>query len=61
MEAVLPKIAIIGCGVNNKFNHPREETLEKLKKVNVYRTDLCGEITIKVDKSSKICVETMLE
>ena len=32
LEAVSPKIALIGVGENNKFGHPNVETLDKLNK-----------------------------
>ncbi len=51
LNAVLPKMGIISCGVNNKYGHPHEETLSILRdaKVDVYRTDLQGTITIGSD------------
>ncbi len=33
IEAVNPKIALIGVGENNKFGHPNEEVLEVLEKL----------------------------
>ena len=44
-------MGIISCGVNNKYGHPHEETLSILRdaKVDVYRTDLQGTITIGSD------------
>ncbi|TLG81622.1 DNA internalization-related competence protein ComEC/Rec2 [Vagococcus zengguangii] len=43
---IQPKLAIISCGENNRFGHPRPEVLETLAKyqVNVCRTDLKGMI-----------------
>ncbi len=51
LNAVLPEMGIISCGVNNKYGHPHEETLSILRDagVNVYRTDLMGTITIGSD------------
>ena len=51
LEAVKPKIALIGVGKNNKFGHPSNITLEKFEKygTKVYRTDQRGEITLKTD------------
>ena len=51
LNAVLPKMGIISCGVNNKYGHPHEETLSILRDagVDVYRTDLLGTITIGSD------------
>ena len=55
IEAVKPKIALIGVGKNNLFNHPSEITLKTLENNNIkiYRTDKNGEITIKVNKNGK--------
>ena len=48
LDSVLPEMAVISCGVNNKYGHPHEETLSILRDagVDVYRTDLQGTITI---------------
>ena len=48
LKLVLPKIALIGVGKNNKFGHPNENVIKNLKSVNskIYRTDERGEITI---------------
>ena len=51
LKKVNPKYAIIGVGINNKFGHPSQSVIETLNKMNVeiYRTDLMGEIIIKSD------------
>ena len=51
LNSVLPEMAVISCGVNNKYGHPHEETLSILRDagVDVYRTDLQGTITIGSD------------
>ncbi|MCA1566888.1 MAG: MBL fold metallo-hydrolase [Acidobacteria bacterium] len=43
------KDAIISCGADNRYGHPSQEVLDRLRAagVKVYRTDLQGEITIK--------------
>ena len=55
INVVNPKIAVIGVGKNNKFGHPNENVLERLKQLGckVFRTDLGGEISIEVNRSSK--------
>lgn len=47
------QITLIGVGKDNKFGHPNEEVLERLKTYGstIFRTDICGEITIKVKKN----------
>ena len=55
LKETTPTIGLISCGLNNKFNHPNIETINKLNKYKVkyYRTDLQG--TIKVNlKSLKV-------
>lgn len=56
LEAVKPKIALIGVGKNNNFGHPNEGVIERLEKINckIYRTDINGEIEIKANKTLKI-------
>lgn len=60
---VNPEVAVIGVGKNNKYGHPSAQTLETLGKINseIYRTDLCGEIYIKVSKNGKITVNKHLK
>lgn len=56
LNFVNPKIALIGVGRDNKFGHPNEETIQRLKnmKVKIYRTDEMGEITIKINKKGMV-------
>lgn len=46
LDAVNPTYAVISCGAGNSYGHPHQETLDKLqnKGVEVYRTDLLGDI-----------------
>ena len=48
LELVNPKIALIGVGKNNSFNHPSKDVISRLEdvQIKIYRTDLMGEITI---------------
>ena len=59
LEAVKPKIALIGVGKDNTFGHPNQEVLERLEEIGtkIYRTDLCGEITLNISKNGKIKVK----
>ena len=56
IELINPKIALIGVGENNKFGHPDNQVIKRLKENNVkiYRTDKDGEINIIVDKKGNI-------
>lgn len=51
LAAVKPEAAIISCGADNRYGHPSQPTLDRLKRSNVqvYRTDLSGEIAIVSD------------
>lgn len=56
LDEVNPKIALIGVGRKNKFGHPNQEVLERLKEkgIQIYRTDQNGEIQIIVKNDLKI-------
>jgi beta-lactamase superfamily II metal-dependent hydrolase len=51
LETVKPEAAIISCGDDNKYGHPAQPTLDRLRRadVKVYRTDLSGEIAVVTD------------
>lgn len=46
-------------GKNNTFGHPNEEILERLEQMGsqVFRTDLEGEITIKVNGKGRVWIK----
>lgn len=46
LETLKPKMAVISVGRNNRFGHPTEDILKKLKdrKIEIKRTDIDGEI-----------------
>jgi beta-lactamase superfamily II metal-dependent hydrolase len=54
LQAVRPEAAVISVGADNKYGHPTQEALDRLKSagVKVYRTDLQGEIHIISDGST---------
>ena len=56
IEAINPKIAVIGVGLNNNFGHPNKGVLERLEKRNCkrYRTDTMGEIHCIIDNKGNI-------
>lgn len=63
IKAVKPKIALIGVGKNNTFGHPNQQTIKNLEniKCRIYRTDLQGEIIIKIDQKGRINVKSKLK
>jgi competence protein ComEC len=54
LRAARPQEAVISDGADNKYGHPSQETLDRLRQnqVRVYRTDLHGEIAIATDGNS---------
>ncbi len=50
LNRVKPEVAIVSCGAWNRYGHPSQAVLDRLKAANpnvkLYRTDLQGEITI---------------
>ncbi len=62
LEKVQPQIAIISCGINNRYKHPSSETINHLKEcgAEVYITAKTGQIKIIV-KEKGIEVRTYLE
>ena len=54
LDSLNPKIGVISVGANNRYGHPKQETLDFLDKHNVtaFRTDERGSITITPNASS---------
>lgn len=50
LDAISPDYALISAEVGNKFNHPTENTMEKLKEreIEVYRTDENGTVVVTI-------------
>lgn len=63
IKAVRPKIALIGVGKNNTFGHPNQQTIKNLEniKCRIYRTDIQGEIIIKIDQKGRMNVKSKLK
>ena len=61
LDAVRPRAAVIQVGKKNRYGHPHQETLEKLKRRNipVYRNDRHGAIGLRV-RRNKIIVDRMM-
>ena len=59
LKMVNPKIAVISCGLKNKFHFPHETALRRLEKwcSHLYRTDLQGNIEMTV-KNQRMIIKT---
>ena len=64
LNLVKPKNAIISVGGNNFYGHPSTQTLSRLYQANqtcaVWRTDVKGDITVKVDKNGLATIQTLI-
>ncbi len=60
LDAVDPQIALISCKLNNIYNHPSEEVIDRLNNnlTSIYRTDLQNAITLKI-KNNNISVNPL--
>jgi competence protein ComEC len=66
LKRVKPEIAIISCGAWNRYGHPAQAVLDRLRAVSpalkLYRTDLHGEITLTTrGKQGDVAVKTAKE
>ncbi|HJY30955.1 MAG TPA: ComEC/Rec2 family competence protein [Pyrinomonadaceae bacterium] len=64
LNRVKPEVAIVSCGAWNRYGHPAQAVLDRLKAANVklYRTDLQGEITITTrGKTDDMTIKTAKE
>ena len=66
LNRVKPEIAIVSCGAWNRYGHPSQAVLDRLRAANanvkLYRTDLQGEITITTrGKDNELAVKTAKE
>ena len=59
IEAVTPEICVISVGKDNDYGHPHAVTISRLQRFTdkIYRTDICGNITVTSD-GSEISVST---
>lgn len=66
LRRVQPEVAIVSCGAWNRYGHPAQAVLDRLREVNanvkLYRTDLQGEITITTrGKDNEMTIKTAKE
>ncbi|MCH5263681.1 MAG: DNA internalization-related competence protein ComEC/Rec2 [Lachnospiraceae bacterium] len=62
LKAVNPKLALISSGRNNRYGHPHEALMERLKDSGcyIYRTQESGAITVRV-RGGKVWVEEYIK
>jgi competence protein ComEC len=66
LNRVKPDFAIVSCGAWNRYGHPSQAVLDRLRSANpslkLYRTDLHGEITLSTrGKQNDVAVKTAKE
>jgi competence protein ComEC len=66
LARVQPEVAILSCGAWNRYGHPSQAVLDRLRAANpnvkLYRTDLQGEITITTrGKDNEMTIKTAKE
>jgi competence protein ComEC len=66
LKRVQPEVAIVSCGAWNRYGHPSQAVLDRLRATNanvkLYRTDLQGEITITTrGKENEMTIKTAKE
>jgi beta-lactamase superfamily II metal-dependent hydrolase len=64
LKRVQPEIAIVSCGDWNRYGHPAQAVLDRLRAANVklYRTDLQGQITLTTKgRQNDLAVKTSKE
>ncbi len=56
LNLVKPEYAVIQCGLDNSYNHPHQETLDRLIDLNcvLYRNDLHGDVLLKVASNGNL-------
>ena len=66
LDRAKPEIAIVSCGAWNRYGHPAQSVLDRLRALNpamkLYRTDLHGEITLTTrGKQSDVAIKAAKE
>jgi competence protein ComEC len=58
LNRVNPTVAVIPVGAGNRYGHPHRETLALLQGRRVYRTDLHGDIVMRLGADKKLQIAT---
>ncbi len=62
LNLLKPRVSLISCGINNKYNHPHKEVLERLENTGtkIYITAQSGAVTASFDHQ-KMKVKTYID
>lgn len=62
LEEITPQVSLISCGEDNRYGHPGEKTMDRLKRMNtdIYVTMSTGQINI-ISRKNGFVVETFLD
>ena len=52
INTIKPKYSLISVGENNNYGHPKKSVLDILSSSKIYRTDINGEIKIKIKRNN---------
>jgi competence protein ComEC len=59
LAATKPRYAVISVGEDNTYALPNDETLERLKDTELYRTDYDGDIRFSAEKDGSVKINTL--
>ncbi len=58
LDAIEPKLALISCGVDNKFKHPHEEVINRLDEYGIFYLSTSKVGSVKIDFKRKVTIHT---
>lgn len=61
LDAYTFEYALISCGLHTSYYHPRQDALDRLEDIMVYRTDNNGNIVLSVDKDGNLSFKPQYE
>ena len=52
LSVLMPQVSIISCGINNRYGHPHEETVDRLEGIGteIFYTMESGQITLQIEE-----------
>lgn len=63
VDKIMPQIAVIGVGEDNKYGHPNKDVISRLQNggAKVFRTDWSGEVMLEINEKSQIKIDTWID